>query len=530
MMHLAIIAVVAAIVMGVVAKILCNRINRGDRYFEPMIISWAEFIAVGAIMALVIVPATLAIGNKLSVDNIVTYQQFLNGVQTQANDSVTQCTAGHPGSSSFSGHSNCRYTYVSGQYSYQETYYVQVCTGSGDSRSCHSEPRSRTEYANIYSPYGTREHTYSIDSSFGFKANDTYRFDGVYLDANPTAYGNVAIPGNIPRGAPKAWQESKQHLDDDNPLPVTAIAEYPNYILASDDEVLKSYSANIDKYSEAKLLPDFAANIMKDPLGGDMHSQADKVAFAGVSVNDADAWQKAVMRFNAALGLKLQGDLHVVLVSDTAVPASDAVPYIGALKAHWQDFSVYGKRALAKNAIILVLGTDGKTVTWAQSTTGMPFGNEVMAQYVQDKLPGTALDPTALFGTPRTVLHSVNDKEHPQKMEPTVTLSEPRGAFEKIAFEDAPFARASMSCDDEGETCVGFADLVDTIQPLLWQQVVMVVITAVIALVLWCMVASSSLVDDLLHEIRRGNKKRRKNKRARDQSRARTTWSSGDQF
>ena len=487
MLIVVIAAVFIALAMGLVIKAILDRTQSDNQ------ISWLEFAIVAVVMAVIITPTTMFVGKKLSVNNIVTYEQFLNGVETRANDIVTTCFAGHSGTSASAGQSNCDHSYISGSYTWMETYYVQVCTGSGDNQSCHQEPRQRPESAYIYTPYATREHHYTIESSFGFKANSTYHFSESYLDEHPVAYGNKEVPGDLPKGPPKSWVESKQHLDAGDPLPVTALGKYDNYILASDDAVLKEYSSDIETYREAELLPDFAANITQNPIGGRNNSHADKVAFVGTAVTDEAAWQKSVMQFNAALGLQLQGDLHVVVVSDSVVTANNAVNYTRALKAHWQDASVYGKRALAKNAIVLVLGTDGSTVTWAQSTTGMPFGNELMAQYVQDWLPGTALNPQAIFGSPRTVLRSAGDMDHPEKMDPDLTLSTPRGAFEKIVFEDAPFARASMSCNDDGDGCVGFANLVDTIEPHTWQKVVMVLITSFIAGVLWCIAGVVSL-------------------------------------
>lgn len=485
MTFLACIAVAIAALIGLGAKFALDKMNEKDGYGEALVISWPEFASVALVMALIIVPATLVVGKKLSVANIVTYEQFLNGAQTQVHDDVVTCYGGHSGSSASAGQSNCQDTYISGSYSWEESYTVQVCSGSGTGRSCHSETRYRTEYADIYTPYATREHTYSIDSSFGFKANKSYTFPGVYLDANPAAYGGRSIPANLYRGAPKEWITAKQRIAAGNPLPVTALASYDNYILASHDEAIKAYSNNIDQYQKAKLLPDFAAGIMTNPVSGAYDSQARKVAFVGVTPKDEQAWQDSVMQFNAAFGTKLQGDLHVVIVNDTKVSASDAVPYLNALKAYWQG-PHYAKRAIAKNAVILVLGTDGTKVSWAQATTGMPNGNELMAQYVHDNLPGTALTPQAIFGSPRTVIHG---------KKATVSLGTKQGVFENIAFTKAPFARASMSCDSKDDTCVGYKDMVDTIQPKTSQKVVMLVITSVIALALWFLVAATSFVD-----------------------------------
>jgi hypothetical protein len=416
----------------------------------------------------------------------VTYQQFLNGVETKAAASTTVCKAGHSGDSESSGHSNCHDTYVSGTYTYPVWYSVEVCTtDSKGNTNCHTEMRCcHYPSANIYTPYATRETTYSIESSFGFKDNSPYHFPGIYLDADPKPYSSRAIPSNLPRGAPADWLDAKAHLDAGDPRPVTAIDKYDNYILASKDKVLNAYSNDIGQFKTAGLLPPHTAGIMSDPITGPSKSQADKLSFVDVSLPDEQAWQAALMRYNAALGLKLQGDLHVVMVDASRVPADQSVPYLGALKAYWQG-PAFGKRALAKNGIILVMGiSDNSTIEWAEASTGMPYGNEQMEQYIHDFLPGTRLDPKAVFGVPRTVISG---------SKATVTLSQPPGTLGKIMFQQVPFKRASMSCQDKD--CVGFKDLLGKIEPTKTQKTWMVIIIAFLSIILWFIVGATDLID-----------------------------------
>lgn len=485
MFLIAILAIVMVVVSGLIITFMLSYQQTTDYYGNLRLITRIEFVVVALIMSILVTPGVLFVGKKLSVANIVTYEQWLNGVETKAVDDVVTCRAGHSGLDESAGKSNCKHVYKSGSYPWTEYYLDQDCTtDSKGNRSCTPVTKSRTRWADIFTPYATVEHRYSIQSSFGFKENDDFHFDGVYLDAEPEPYGKKAIPSSIPRGAPQDWAEADARLRAGDPRAVTALDTYPNYILASDDEVLKTYSVNIDRFKEQGILPAHTAGIMDDPVTGPSDSQARKLSFVGVDVPDEQLWQDSLMRFNSALGMELQGDLHVVIVDAGLVGSDMAVDYINALKAYWQG-PAFGKRALAKNGIVLAIGVTGSEIEWAESTTGMPFGNEAMAQYIRDYLPDAALSPEAVFGIPKTVIDG--DKA-------TVTLSPVRGVLERIMFEDAPFERASMSCEEEG--CVGYKDLLDTIDPTPWQKFFMLLVTMLIALVLWFGVGSTSVIDE----------------------------------
>lgn len=489
MLFVTILAVLIALALGLVVKYALEFLQVPSYTGAPHRISWHEYGAVAVLLAVIIAPSVSAVGKHLSVDNIVTYQQFLNGVETKAVDNVTHCVAGSSGSSESSGESNCTYEYDTGEtYTYYttetETY---PCTGSDGKASTCTRPVQVPHTGNIYSPYATVEHHYSIRSSFVFKENDPYQFDTVYLDKNPKPYGRRAIPQGYPRGAPADWLDARRRLDAGDPRPVTAVDSYKNYILASGDDNLNAYSTDIRRFRKAGLLPPHTAGIMSDPIHGPSKSQADKVSFVGVHVPDRQAWQRSVMRFNSALGIKLQGDAHVVLVDASRVPGSDSVPYLNALKAYWQG-PQFAKRALAKNAIILVLGVgSNSSIEWAEASTGMPFGNENMDQHLKDYLPGKPLDPKAIFGEPRTVIHG----DHAQ-----VTHPAPQGVAERVIFQTTPFKRASMSCADK--SCVGFENLLDTIEPTKGQKIWMIVVVALLSMMLWFAVGIGTFVDKVV--------------------------------
>ena len=481
--------------LGALVMFVFHKLDVRNYYTnEPRRIAIGEFVFVLAALAGIFIPSVLGVGNMLSVQELLRYQQFVNGKETDTHDHVELCYAGQSGDDDRAGKSNCQHTYVSGTYDWTWIESITTCTSdSKGNQTCTVSYVTHYETSNIYTPYATREHTYSIDSSMGAGGTMSYTFPYAYLDEKPVRFpaSTREIPGDILRGAPADWKEAVARLAAHNARPVTKIAEYDNYILASHDDILNAYSTKIDAYLSASLLPDHTASINTDPISGPSRSQASKVSFVGVSVANPDVWQQTVMNFNAALGMKLQGDLHVVVVDSAKIPVGEAEDYVTALKAYWQG-PVFGRRALAKNSVILVIGTNGSTIDWARAQTGMPFGNEAMEQWIQDSLPGKALDPSTIFGWPVTTIKAGIAPDKFTGGDFSVALSSPRGIVEEVMFETAPFKRARMSCNDN--TCVGYKDLVNKIEPTAWQKTWMVVVTSVIALILWIIVAMTSFI------------------------------------
>lgn len=488
MIGLALVVLLLVVAIGLIMKVALDWRKPVSLYNDrPYHISGLEFVVVSLLMTIVFVPTVLAVGKKLSVDNIVRYEQYVNGVETEAIDNVTTCYAGHTGDSVAAGLSNCRWVYQSGMNYWTTTRTVEDCaTDTKGNRSCTSRPVTDHHSAPIYTPYATREHTFSVKASVGFKELE-FHYDTVYLDQNPQPYSAKAIRKNIPRGVPEDWSEARQRLIAGDPRSIEVLDPYDNYILASDDEVLKTTSLDVEKYKKAKLLPAHTAGIMGNPARGVTGWQAEKMSFVGVSVPDPSRFQSELSRYNAALGLTQQGDLHVVAVNCQSVPANEAVAYTNAVKAYWQGPD-FGKRALAKNGIALVLGVCNGTIEWAKGTTGMPFGNERMLQWFQDYLPGTPLSTEAIFGSMRTRIGADG--------EPVVTHSAVPGVLERIMFDEVPFKRARMSCDDG--SCVGYKDLLDKIEPTKAQKTWMVVICLFIALGWWLWAGFSFLFDSFV--------------------------------
>lgn len=438
-------------------------------------ISWREFIAGLIVAYLVAMPAVFFAGKALSTADALRYEEFRNGVETSATFSVVTCAPGHSGGSAASGHSNCNNEYNTGQtYSYTETYYVTVSDGCDKDGNCksHQEARTRIETAYIYNPYASKEYSYVITDSIG----GSFSFPYAYVK-DGEGYQGKAIPKEIPRGDPEEWTDAKQRLDEGNPRPVTRLFDYNNYVLASHDDLLKPFSENVERYLKEGILPEHTKNITTSPLYGFNNSSADKVSFVGVNVSDPEAWQASMMGLDAALGSKLQGDMHLVLIDSSLV--DNRTDYLNALKAYWLGDDL-GRRAIAKNAIIVVAGVQGDVVRWGIASTGMPFGNEVMLQGIQNFLPETPLTPDQVIGTPHTVVTPSKDGDD----KVAVTIGETPGVLERVVLQDFPFQRACMSCEDDGKQ-IGYANLVVDIEPKPWQFGIMIGIVGLLSIIWW---------------------------------------------
>jgi hypothetical protein len=124
---------------------------------------------------------------------------------------------------------------------------------------------------------------------------------------------------------------------------------------------------------------------------------ANKVYFVGYRPANAELWQERLRYLNAAFGSELQGDLHLVVVQNEIV-SQNSDDYALALRAYWQNTKVFGANALSKNGTVVIVGTDGATVTWSRAFTGMPVGNEFLEVNLRESLRGLALNPYAVIG------------------------------------------------------------------------------------------------------------------------------------
>ena len=307
------------------------------------------------------------------------YHQFLNGTVVRADVQEIKCERD----------GNCVHTYECDE---TET-------------TTNEDGEVETETIDHDCPYATYEYRYTAQDSIG----GTEDF-GHYLAVEPEAWGTFLfifpqpIPDYLPRGIPPEWQEIRTALDAGRGIPMTTEGTYENYILASNEDLLKTSSDDIDELLELGLLPEHTQDL-QDPIYDTWN--ADKVNFVGFTPRYEPEWQAEVMEFNAALGMELRGDLHLVIIRDSELPSSvspDA--YINALKAYWLNH--LDKYALGKNGIMVVIGIDNahETIEWARADTGMPSGNGVMLNWIEQSLMNEPYDLSVIMGETRAVVEN----------------------------------------------------------------------------------------------------------------------------
>lgn len=393
--------------IGAIAKFVLDKRESEYRITLP------EFGIAGAVMLAIVIPATSMIGTKMAYDNAVTFNEFWGGYEKQAVWIKTECYRDGP----------CVHEYDCDPY---QVKVVDRAAYTDDKGNYHPEQyHYETRYHDC--PYTTEEWTFVITSTL---PDADYTIAYHWLPTNPDQHrwrAGKRVPDHFPSGIPAFWQAAKNRIDAGQPGPVTARKTYENYVLASQNTILKQYSADIEAYKKAGLLPKLNGSISQEPYF------ADRVYFVGKFRPPGD-WQKAGNYMAGAFGSDLQGDLHVVIADANAVTDPDT--YVMALAAYWQG-PEFGKDALSKNGVIVVLGTeDGATVKWARAATGMPKGNEGLILDVRNKLPGTALTPEAVFGPPRGSV-AIGGKT-------TVTIHHGNGALDQVLWGDNKFQRIRM--------------------------------------------------------------------------------------
>lgn len=429
--------VLIVLMIGAVLKLWLDRARSAYR------ISRVEYVVGALICALIIVPATVTVGTHWARASKLRYLEFWNGFERRALRERTGCVRDGA----------CVHDYDCDPYQY--TYTVTV--PDGDGKGSHTEVRTETRYHSC--PYATEEWTYVVDTTLG-----DYVIARHWLDDDPTPFRGRGIPSSLPRGVPNAWVAAKARIDAGTPGGATLVKPYDNYILASQRTILRRYGGLVDTYLRDRLLPAPA----RDTYAG---YHADKVYFVGPA-SYAERWQEYALRLNGALGAERQGDLHLVIVNDDRVRDPDE--YLNALMAYWQGPRL-GHHDVSKNAVVVVLGTDGRTVKWARAATGMPRGNEAMAIDVRDRLPGTPLDPDAVLGQPRATYDA----------EGKLSVTHTHGALESVLWGSHGFVRVSMSCRHKGDNCVGYRYLGGDIQPSPGQRRVMLLVVILLSIVVW---------------------------------------------
>jgi hypothetical protein len=442
-MTLLIEGVVIVLLVGLAIKLVLDRAWLDDWISDlsgtPGIkrITWWEFLAGALICSVLVVPFAVKIGNQWALNNQLTYHEYWNGYETAAVRSETEC---HRDGA-------CEFTYRCDPYEVTEV----VTVPNADGKGSHTEIRTHTEYHSC--PEATVEWDFAVRTTLG-----DYHIERTFPD-NPTPFRGDSVRGDVRHGTPPFWQAAADRIGHGDPGPVTVRKDYKNYILASQSTILHKFSGDIDQYRP----------VMPAPSSGirDFY-YADKAY--GIGENLGPEWSAAVSRFNAAFGTDLQGDLHVVVVGPGTTNDPDS--FVGALNAYWTG-PQFGQNALSKNALVVVLGTDGQTVQWARAFTGMPRGNEALLTDLQRSLQGRRFDARELIGGP---VGQVKDGKY-------TGVAHQHGTIEDAVWGVHQFARVCMTCKQEGGS--GFTYLGAEIQPTTAQKLVILSAAVFVSLLVW---------------------------------------------
>lgn len=444
-MFLLFMAALLALLAGVGGHFLCQTgvfdIKDGYNKWLQKRLTWREFAIGAMICCVVIIPLTVVMGNKWALSNNLTYNEFWSGYETQAVRIDTGC----------SRDSGCAYTYQCDPYEVTEI----VSVPNADGKGSHTETRTHTEYHHC--PYSTTEWDFTVKTTLG-----DYHIERTFPDSPQEWRGGHGFPGNVRQGTPPFWQAAANRLAAGDPGPVTKKMTYDNYILASQSSILKKYSTEVDRY-KAELPAPASTRDVRD------FYYADKAYFTD-GVQDQAGWSDAVSRFNAAFGSDKQGDLHLVVVGPDFKGDPDS--YTNALNAYWTG-TTFGKDALSKNALVVVIHTDGKTVTWARAFTGMPLGNEGLLLDIQNTLKDKPFTPESVLGKP---VGTIKDGKFS-----TVAVGE--GVLAKDVWGVNKFERVSMTGKSGGGS--GFDYLSDEIQPSTAQKAVILTASFFLSLLVW---------------------------------------------
>ncbi len=438
MFSLVVSTILIAAVVGLIVKFLLDYRGSENR------ISWREFSIGLAAISFVLVPLITWAGWTIARSNLLTYKQYLNGWELRATRDDIACTRD----------GSCVHCYDCDPYTVMVSYECGSYSGSGNNRHYVSRTCWRQETRYHSCPYVDVETSYFVRTTLGDYTISLHRFPENPQEhrwRQPEGIPDYAI-ANAGVGIPQFWAAVKSRVDSGRPGPVSKRAEYENYILASEQTILKQHSSDVDKFLSAGLLPRLNSQIY------DFYA-ADKVYFVGYRAKDSGSWQRSVSYLNAAFGSELEGDLHLVIVENDKI-SENPESYALALKAYWQSSKVFEENALSKNALVIIVGTrDGETVAWARAFTGMPIGNETLTVAVQNNLKGVSLTPWSLVG--ETV--GGFDKNG------NAVSAHKEGALEILLWgfsnPGTKFVRRSMSAKDKNDVGRGFLYLKGEIQP-----------------------------------------------------------------
>lgn len=463
MIKMMILSMIITILIGLITKVILDKSKNENK------ITIFEFLITSLICCFLITPLVIKVGWEIAKNNKIQFYEYYNGWETNTEIYETVC---HKNGS-------CRHTYDCDPH--QVAYSCncrQSCSGSGSRQSCSQSCDTcyRTEYDNC--PYVDKEYDYSVNTTLGSYEIDTHRFPKNPQDHRWRESEDIpeSVIENAGVGAPQFWIEVDNRIKDGKPGWMTKIYPYKNFIYASEKNILKQYSGEIQKYKTLGVLPSLSVGVR------DFY-YADKVYFVGFTTPDKNIWNERLGNLNSAVGSELQGDIHLVLVNSPKVTNPDE--YVIALKSYWQNPIYFGKNSLPKNSIGVVLGTDGKTVTWARGFTGMPLGNEELVTDIYS-LKGSDFNSMNILGNVKRVKGKGGyDTIH--------TL----GLLENIIYgyknKANKFKRVSMEKKDKWDNGSGFVYLMNEIEPDNSTMIGCLILSVILSIIGWVIVAMVDL-------------------------------------
>ena len=375
MLTLALYVIISALVAGVVTAVLLARFHPYRR------ITKFEYVTGAIAICAILVPITSWVGWKIAQSSNLTFHENWNGWESSATRELIKTARDGPG----------RWTYDCDPYTVIVSY---ECGDSKNPRTCY---RTETRYHEC--PYTTYELNYTAGTTLGSYTVETNR-----LPEDPDKHRwrlSVPVPQYIQQragvGEPSLWRALRERLQQGHPAPVTTRNDYENFVLASDDSLFRKHSADIAGYETKGLLPKLARG-----LSGFVNPPR---CFVIGNVPNANGWSQALAYTNASLG-QIQCDLYIVVTNDKFI-GDNPDRYMLALQAYMLDPARQGKDALAKNTVVVLMGTnDGKTVDYARAFTGMPRGNENVTVALTDQLHGLPFSHELLLGQPSSTAQS----------------------------------------------------------------------------------------------------------------------------
>lgn len=361
-----------------------------------------------------------ALLSKISIEQQLTFKEMWNGFELSAESKTITCRID----------GSCRHTFKCDPY---EVIHHKSRTVTDANGKTTTEYYTETETKYKQCPYSKEETSFWVNTTL-----------------NKISYGDNLMTGDqfrwghkIPGGqqtAPAEWTAADNRIKEGKSQGISEVRSYKNFILASNDEIFKKNPGLVEQLKTDNLLP----NITTEAQLGFANK------FHAVEVDAPESFSVDVANLNGAMAIdKKFGDLRVVAIdSDRAGSPDD---YTNALSAYWSSTDYFGKNALPKNAVVIVMGvsSDDKTVEWGRAFTGMPIGNEGFIQAVSSKLKDVPFDEN-LIGRPA--------------FSKDMSFVSTNGLIEELLWDSSNgFQRVSMSGD--GIEAAGFMYLGSSISP-----------------------------------------------------------------